>query len=252
MCSDDKLFSGKPSSLYIPQILEGRVPKLSKEKHDRKFYPNMQSEYVKSGIQLTENPQGSGSILKKSRKTLIIIIALLIIAALVAGVAALAATGIIDLSGKSASSPTVGTPTATTSAGANLSKASSLQYAVTMTGDSSGLTYAYSAKNIGMPTMMIRIDITDDSGKNNVAYIINGAQNKTWLLQSDGHWVDTSGTYANQMKNWNANFIGYRDNLASWTGNGDYTGTDKNGDSVRIHNIVVNPVLPDSLFEYSP
>jgi hypothetical protein len=148
------------------------------------------------------------------------------------------------------------TATATVSGGGggispNIAEASSLQFSVSVT-DSSGAsqgTYTYYAKNAGTSNLMIRIEMTDSSGSNMV-YIVNGALQKAWVETGD-IWQDISSSYTTQWSTWNSAFVGYQNSLASWSGIGDSTYTSPTGDSVRVHNISVNPSLPDSLFTAS-
>jgi hypothetical protein len=180
---------------------------------------------------------------KGSRKTLIaiIVIAIIAIAAVAAGVYLATQSG-----GGGGPSPSV-TPTPTpTPTGANVSGASSLQFSVDVTGGSSAGTYKYMAKNIGTSNMMIRVEITSSSG--NLVYIVNGAQQKAWAYQN-GAWTDLSSTFSDQWSAWNSTWAGYKEDLVSWTGSGDWTYTAPDGSTIRIHEISVNPSLADSLFQ---
>jgi hypothetical protein len=153
--------------------------------------------------------------------------------------------------GTPTSSPTgTSTPTPTPSGGgANVAGASSLQYTVSVTNSSGASqgTYTFYAKNAGTSNLMIRIEFTDPSGDNFV-YIVNGAQQKTWVYEND-EWTDLSDAFSTQWDSWNSAWQGYRNSLAGWTGVGDWTYTDPNGDTIRIYNITVNPSLADSLFQ---
>lgn len=129
----------------------------------------------------------------------------------------------------------------------DIAGASSLQFSVDITGGESAGTYKYMAKNIGTSSMMIRVEIASAEG--DVIYIVNGAQQKAWGY-SGGEWIDLSDTYSDQWDAWNAMWVGYRDSLLDWTGTGDWTYTDSQGNSVRVYNIAVNPSLADSLFQH--
>jgi hypothetical protein len=189
---------------------------------------------------------------KRSRKTLIAVI--LIVAIVVVAVGVYLATR----GGAGGPSPSV-TPTPTSSAavsptptssggGANVAGASSLQFTVDVTGGSSQGTYKYMAKNVGTSSMMIRVEMTTSSG--NFVEIINGAQQKAWIYQN-GAWTDLSSTFSDQWSSWSSTWTGYKNNLADWTGSGDWTYTASDGSTIRIHNISVNPSLADSLFQPS-
>ena len=169
---------------------------------------------------------------KGSRKTLIavIVIAIIAIAAVAAGVYLATQSG--------------GGGGGTT----GVTGASSLQFSVDVTGGSSQGTYKYMAKNIGTSSMMIRVEITSADG--DVIYIVNGAQQKAWGY-SGGEWIDLSDTFSDQWDAWNSTWAGYKGSLVDWTGTGDWTYTDPDGNSVRVYDIAVNPSLADSLFEHS-
>jgi hypothetical protein len=195
---------------------------------------------------------------KRSRKTLIAVIVIIVIVVLAVGVY-LAARGIGGPSSSVTPTPTPSagvtpTPTATATSsggGANVAGASSLQFSASMTNSSGASlgTYTYYAKNAGASNMMIRIEFADPSGDNFV-YIVNGALQQAWV-ESGGQWTDLSSAFTSQWSSWNSAFTGYKNSLASWSGAGDYTYTDPNGDTIRIYSISVNPSLADSLFQHS-
>jgi hypothetical protein len=167
-----------------------------------------------------------------NQKTLVIaVVAVVVIAVVVAGVY-LATRG-----GGGGPTPTP-TPTATPT----VADASSLQYSVEITGGETAGTYTFKAKNIGESNMMIRVDIS--SGGVELSYVVNGAQQKSWMYM-DGTW--TESTFATDWDDWSATMTDYKESLADWSGTGEYTYTV--GDTtVRIYGITVNPTLADSLF----
>ena len=195
----------------------------------------------------------------KSRKTLIIVIAVVLIVALVIGVY-LATQGLgtntpatptpTPVPG-STSTPAPSTSPTNSGTAVDIEGASSLQFTVTMT-NSSGATvgsYTYSAKNSGTSNMMIRVEFTDPNSSSNFVYIVNGALRQAWMA-SDGEWLDLSSTFDSQYDSWDETFTDYKNNLSDWSGLGDWSYT-VGGETIRIHNISVNPSLPDSLFEHS-
>jgi len=199
---------------------------------------------------------------KKSRKALIAVLVIVLIVAVVAGVY-LATRGNGNTNPSATPTPTSNpnaTPTSNPSAtsnpstsgtGANVAGASSLQFTVSVTNSSGGSqgSYTYYAKNAGTSSQMVRIEWTDPSGGSFV-YIVNGALQQVWV-ESGGQWTDLSSAYASQSSSWNSAFLGYKNSLTGWSGVGDWTYTDPNGDTVRISNVSVNPSLPDSLFQHS-
>jgi hypothetical protein len=206
----------------------------------------------------------------KSRKPLIIVLAVVLIVVLVVGVyfasggfgtntsvtpTPTPVPGSTATPNPSATSTSTSNPTASpTGSGSavDIEGASSLQFTVTMT-DGTGASvgsYTYSAKNAGTSDMMIRVEFVDPTSNSNFVYIVNGALKQAWMA-SDGEWLDLSSAYDSQYSSWDETFSDYKTNLADWAGLGDWTYTGPEGDTIRIHNISVNPALPDSLFEHS-
>ena len=130
----------------------------------------------------------------------------------------------------------------------DVSGASSLQFKVTVDpADAESMDYTYSVKNAGTSSLMMRIEM--QSAGESFIYIINGAQEKVWIYSGD-EWIDFSQAYPDYWETWNAAMQDYQNTLIDWTGAGDWTYTTPNGDTVRIHNITINPSLADSLFEH--
>lgn len=192
---------------------------------------------------------------KNSRKMLIAAVVVIVLVVAVIGGVYLATRGNGTTNPSTSPTPT-SNPSATSNPStsgmtSDVAGASSLQFTVSVT-NSSGASqgsYTYYAKNAGTDSQMVRIEFTDPSGESFV-YIVNGAQQKVWV-ESGGQWTDLSSAYTSQSSTWNSAFLGYKDNLTGWSGVGDWTYTDPNGDTVRISNVSVNPSLPDSLFEHS-
>ncbi len=128
--------------------------------------------------------------------------------------------------------------------------ATSIQFSVSFTtGTETSFAYTYSAKNIGTPNMMMRIEGT--FGNDTMVYIINGVQQKMWI-NSGGEWIDMSTDFSTQWDSWNQTWQGYETSLAEWAGTGEYTYTyPGTGETLRIYNIAVNPELADSLFQHN-
>ena len=190
---------------------------------------------------------------KRSRKPLFAVIVIILVVVVAVGVYIGTRNGANSPSATPTPTPstsTTATPT-TIGIGANIAGASSLQFTVSVT-NSSGASlgsYTYYAKNIGTSNAMIRIESTDSSGSNFV-YIVNGALQQAWA-ESNGQWTDVSTAYSSQYSTWNTAFTGYSNSLVNWSGTGDWTYADPNGDTVRISNVSVNPSLADSLFQHS-
>jgi len=199
---------------------------------------------------------------KRSRKSLIaVLVVVILVVALIVGIY-LATRGMgtnnsvtptaTPNSGVTATPISGTTPTPTISGtGANVAGASSLQFTVSVTNSSGGTmsSYTYSAKNAGTPNMMIRVEFTDPSSGGSFAYIVNGAQQKAWM-QTGGQWIDLTSSFSDEFSSWDSSFKDYQTSLADWNGIGNWSYT-VNGETVSIHDISVNPSLPDSLFEHS-
>lgn len=135
------------------------------------------------------------------------------------------------------------------STGGNVAGASSLQFSEDITSGGNLSTYKYWAKDIGTSNVAIRIEWTSSAG--DYIYIVNGALRQAWV-SVNGQWTDLSSYFSVYWNQWNSTFSGINANLIShWSGSGDYTYSDSNGDSVRIYGIAVNPSLSDSLFVHS-
>jgi hypothetical protein len=194
---------------------------------------------------------------KKSRKKLITAIAIVVLVVAIIAGAYLATRGNGNTNPSATPTPTpTSNPSATTNpstsgVGANIAGATSLQFTVAVTNSSGGSlgSYTYSVKNAGTSDQMVRIEFTDPSS-GNLVYIVNSASQQVWV-ETNGQWTDLSSTYASQYSSWNSAFLGYKNNLTSWSGVGDWTYTDPNGDTVKITNVSVNPSLSDSLFQHS-
>ena len=199
---------------------------------------------------------------ESSRKTLIVIAVVVIIFIAVAVGAYLLLQGGSSPGPTGTPTPSPGTPTpspgTTVSPGAvtpspspadSIGTADSIQFSATHTSEETPpetlYEYTWSAKNIGTPTMMIRIEGTFSD--QNIIYIVNGAQQKAWMHTS-GMWLDLSHEFHNEFDTWDEAWQEYEANLQDWAGTGDCTYTTPVG-TTRIYDITVNPELPDSLFQ---
>ncbi len=209
--------------------------------------------------QVTNSPAPPPPPPKKSNKKLLIAIIAIILIIVFALVIYFAFAGMGNNSSTTptttptpttSSTPTQGATSTPTNGGTSVTGASSLQYSVTLTNSSGQVegSYTFYGKTVGSASM-IRVEYTDSTGSNMI-YIVNGATQQAWI-SDNGEWTDLSSAYTSQYASWNNVYSSYKTNLASWTGVGDYTYTGADGSSVRIHNISVNPSLPDSLFQHS-
>jgi hypothetical protein len=133
------------------------------------------------------------------------------------------------------------TITTTTTPGGGVGSVTSLQFTVDATTEGMTSTITYKAKNIGSSNMKLRLEGT--IAGQDIVYIINGELQKFWMYSS-GVWMDMSAYFSQYWDIWESAFVGYQADLSGWTG-GTYTSPDG---TVTIHDIILNPVLDDSLF----
>lgn len=170
-------------------------------------------------------------------------ISTLVIAVIVVVVIAVVSVGVyLYMSGGGGNG---GEPTPTPTA-PDVEGASNLQFSVEVTSEGTSLgIQTYRAKNIGTSNMMIRVEMTNGY---NMTEIVNAAQQKAWTC-TDGECTDVSETFEDLWDSWSTTWSGYKNNLMDWTGTGEWTYSDTDGNSVRIYDISIDPSLPDSLFQ---
>jgi hypothetical protein len=148
-------------------------------------------------------------------------------------------------------SPTT-TTTTTTSPTTTTTTVTSLTCMVDATVENENMsgTMTVKAKDIGIGNKLkLREEGTFQTmgTTENLIMIVNGELQKIWAYEN-GQWIDLSA----DLVYWNSTVTGFQElmgYLSGWTG-GDITYTE-NGMTVRIYNIVLNPVLEDSLFVYT-
>ena len=171
-------------------------------------------------------------------KTTYILVAALVIVIVVAGV------GIYLFMGTGGGGGGGGGGTQDTYTVAN---ATSLQFEANVTRQGTTLTYEWAGKNLNSTNVTLRIDLL--GGEAGIySYILNGGNQTAWAAV-DGEWADISSYFNAEWNSWGTQWTGHVNALANWSGTGDYTYTDANGDSITIYNITINPTLPDSLFQ---
>jgi len=128
--------------------------------------------------------------------------------------------------------------------------ATSLQVSADVVGGNQGsFPFNWSAANIGTTSQKIRLTIYGgESG--NFSYIVKSSDQTAWKNEN-GTWVSGNYTEINNVWGtaWNENLNQLK---ANWTGNGYVSFTNSIGDHVTITNVVINPDLPDSVFEPTP
>ena len=164
-----------------------------------------------------------------------------------------------SLSPSSSPAPsTISSPSPSTSPNSNVIKATSLQFTVTFTNSSGVETnrYVLQGKNLGNTASMMRIDWTypnANGAPQEVISIVNGAQQKSWTYNNftgTPIWVAApADEYANSVSSlqftWQSN-LNYLENY--WNGV-DNVAVNVGASTVRVFDISLNPILPDSLFQ---
>jgi hypothetical protein len=142
----------------------------------------------------------------------------------------------------------IATPTATATQENNgAATATSLDFTIQVDTQGAVYTYQYRARNIGTPSLDIRVDMTSEQV--NAAYIVSGSSQQAWLY-SDGQWIDMSQSFNTYWDTWSESFEGYQTYLAEeWTGLQGWTYDIPGDGSVTYTNIDINPSLPDSIFQ---
>jgi hypothetical protein len=169
-----------------------------------------------------------------NKKTTYIIVAVLVII-IVVGIAAYAL--LYNSGGGGTTSPT---PTPTV----GVADATTLQFSANVTSQGQTTEYKWYGKNIHSSNLTIRVDFA------NYVYIMDASQEKSWSSTDSGAtW--TQGNFTADWISWSPLWTDYVDNLAHWSGSGNYAYTDSSGEAITLFNISVNPTIPDSTFTAS-
>jgi hypothetical protein len=130
-----------------------------------------------------------------------------------------------------------------------LGNATSVQFDVNLTIAGSLGTYNFAGKNLNSSTnLLLRVEANPVVSEGTVYSYIFYAGNETTMNNATGTWAE--GTFATDWPTWSGEFFGYVDHNPNWmTGDGNISYTDADGNTVLIYNIVLNPTLPDSMFQ---
>ncbi len=129
----------------------------------------------------------------------------------------------------------------------DIETATSLSFKVDTTVMGTEYTMTFKGKDIQSSNTKFRIDgtIVDEEFK----LIIYTGEENAWMWMSATGWQDISATMQPYLEQYQTQFDAYKEELSDWTG-GDYTYTDPTtGATVRIYDVVINPDLPDTLFQ---
>jgi len=129
----------------------------------------------------------------------------------------------------------------------DIETATSLSFKVDTTVMGTEYTMTFKGKDIQSTNTKFRIDGT--AAGEEFKLIIYTGEEKAWRWLSATGWQDISATMQPYLEQYLTQFEAYQGELSDWTG-GDYTYTDPTtGATVRIYDVVLNPDLPDTLFQ---
>jgi hypothetical protein len=167
------------------------------------------------------------------------IVAVLVVVIIIAGAAAYLFWG--GGGGGDTTPTTSPSPSPTVTVG----DASTLTFNANVTSQGQTTTYNWKGTDIHTaPT--IRVDLPGYS------YVLNSTQQKSWISTDNGAtW--TEGTFNTDWAFWGNEWSIYVDNLTPghWSGSGDRSYEDAQGQAIVLFDIVVNPTIPDSTFATS-
>jgi hypothetical protein len=169
-----------------------------------------------------------------NKQTTSLLVAIVIIIIIIAGAAAYLLYG----GGGGEPSPTA-TPSPTTTVG----DASTLTFDADVTSQGTTVTYHWFGKDIHT-TPTIRVDLPGYS------IVLDTTQEKAWSSTDDGATWTASTDFATDWTAWSQQWFSYVDELTPghWSGSGDFSYTDPQGQGITLTNIVINPTIPDSTF----
>jgi len=175
-------------------------------------------------------------VIQLDKKTLYIVVAVLVIV-IVVGVAA----AMLLNNGNN------GTPSATptpTPAPVDVATASTISFSANVTSQGVTTEYKWQGRDIHSDNFTFRLDFAT------YAYIVNAGTEESWMsMDSGATW--TASDYATDLASWNSYWEEYLTNLTHWSGSGDYTYTNADGEAIVLFNITVNPTIADTVFNVS-
>ena len=133
--------------------------------------------------------------------------------------------------------------------GNGVAEANSLTFDVTATVSGAEEFDKFTVTNLQSGGILLRVDQTDAQG-NDFTYILNQTAQSAWANAMGTGFIDDSANYQSYADNALIGYValdGYIQELANWSGSGDYDFT-HNGDSFVISNIYLNPEIPESVF----
>jgi hypothetical protein len=132
----------------------------------------------------------------------------------------------------------------------SVAAATNLQFSANVTSQGTTVEYQWAGRDIHANNLTIRVDILGGAS-GNYSYILNAAQQKSWSSTDNGITWIASTDFATDWNSWGTQWTSYLDNLANWTGSGNYSYTNASGEAITLFNISVNQTIPDSTFQTS-
>ena len=107
-------------------------------------------------------------------------------------------------------------------------------------------TFSFKMKNIGQPNFKLSVDfITEDGEEEKI--IADKGLNRIWKLDPETGWEELPSI---TIPYFEAMALNFQSQLRYWDGRDPYIFTNPDtGQTITISNILVNPDLPDSLFQ---
>jgi hypothetical protein len=184
-------------------------------------------------------------VLFLSKTAIYAIVAVIIIIIIIGAAAAYVLTN-----NNAATNPTATpTPSASqtpgpSSTGNNIATASNLTFTAAVTMSGTTTNYDWTGQNIHSSTPILKVSFA------NYVYILDAGQQKAYESTNSGStWI--TGNFTQDWISWSPQWSSYVDNLAHWSGSGNYQYTDATGASIVISNIAVNQPIPASTFAHS-
>ncbi len=179
-----------------------------------------------------------------SRTATYAIVAVIIIIIIIGAAAAYVLTSNSGTTNPS-TSPTPGASTTPnpSSTGNNIATAQNLTFTAAVTMSGTTTDYNWTGQNIHVNSEVLKVSFA------NYAYILDAGQQKAYESTNSGSsW--TTGNFTADWISWSPQWSSYLDNLAHWSGSGNYQYTDPTGASIVISNIQVNQPIPASTFNH--
>jgi hypothetical protein len=126
----------------------------------------------------------------------------------------------------------------------NVAGATNLTFTASVTSQGVTTDYKWFGENIHSNAPILRLDFAT------YAYILDAGQQKSWMSTDSGAtW--TAGVFATDWTSWSPQWTDYLNNLANWTGSGNVSFTNTNGEAIVLSNIAVDQAIPSSTFAVS-